>query len=307
MSQAGVTTGIDIARLAQPRDFVTLMKPRVMSLVVFTAFAGLLAAPGAVDPVLGAASILFIALGAGASGALNMGLEAETDRLMARTRLRPTATGRISRNDALTFGGAVSLCSVLGLWMSAGALAAALLAFTIFFYAVVYTLWLKPHTAQNIVIGGASGALPPVVAWAAAGGGVPLEAWTLFLLIFLWTPPHFWALALYRSDDYARAGIPMMPNVAGPKSTRGQIWWYALATVAAGFLPAAVGAGGMLYAIAATAFGLLFLIAAFRVWRTGAEKQARDLFAISILYLFALFGALIAEHGIGLYRPLAGL
>jgi len=191
--------------------------------------------------------------------------------------------------------------------MSAGALAAGLLAFTIFFYAVVYTLWLKPRTAQNIVIGGASGALPPVVAWAAAGGGVPLEAWTLFLLIFLWTPPHFWALALYRSDDYARAGIPMMPNVAGPKSTRGQIWWYALATFAAGFLPAAVGVGGALYVAAASAFGILFLVAAFRVWRTGVEKQARDLFAISILYLFALFGALIAEHGIGLYRPLAGL
>jgi protoheme IX farnesyltransferase len=224
---------------------------------------------------------------------------------MARTRGRPTATGRISRDDALVFGGLVAAFSVLGLWMSAGALAAGLLAFTIFFYAVVYTLWLKPYTAQNIVIGGASGALPPVVAWAAASGAAPLGAWTLFLLIFLWTPPHFWALALYRSADYARARIPMMPNVAGPESTRRQIWWYALAAVASSLLPVAAGVGGAVFASVAALAGALFLVAAFRVWRTGTEKQARDLFAVSILYLFVLFGALIAEHGFGLFLPLS--
>ncbi len=302
------TTGTAPARmLASPADYVALMKPRVMSLVVFTALAGLLAAPGSVDPLLGAASILFIALGAGASGALNMGLEIETDRLMARTRARPTAMGRIGRGDALAFGGFVSGFSVLGLWMASGPLAAFLLAFTIFFYAVVYTMWLKPRTAQNIVIGGAAGALPPVVAWAAAGGGAPLAAWTMFLLIFLWTPPHFWALALYKSDDYARARIPMLPNVRGAEETRRQIWLYTLIAAPAGLLPAAAGVGGALYAVAAVTGGALFLIAAWRVRREGTEKRARDLFAVSILYLFALFGALIAEHGLGLMLPLGAL
>jgi protoheme IX farnesyltransferase len=273
---------------------------------VFTALAGLLAAPGGTEPMLAAASILCIALGAGASGALNMALEARTDAMMARTQTRPTAMGRISRGDALGFGAIVAAFSVLGLWLAANALAAALLAVAIVFYAVVYTLWLKPHTDQNIVIGGAAGALPPVVAWAAATGSAPLAAWSLFLLIFLWTPPHFWALALIKSGDYARAGIPMLPNTAGPGETRRQIWLYALATFAAGFVPAAAGVGGWLYAACAGAAGALLLLSAARVRRTGSEKSARELFGVSILYLFALFGALIAEHGLGLYAPILG-
>lgn len=289
------------------RDFVTLMKPRVMSLVVFTALAGLLAAPGGTDPVLGFASLLCIALGAGASGALNMGLEAERDARMSRTKDRPTAAGRISPEDAIAFGGAVSLFSVMALALAGTYLAAALLAFTIFFYAIVYTLWLKPHTDQNIVIGGAAGALPPVVGWAAAAGSVPLDALILFAIIFVWTPPHFWALALLSKDDYAAGGFPMMPNVRGDDATRGQIWLYSAITAVAGFAPLATGLGGWLYLAAALAGTALFLATAWRMRSRNAERKASmALFASSILYLFLLFGALIAEHGLGLHAPLTG-
>ena len=294
------------AGVASWRDFVTLMKPRVMSLVVFTAAAGILVAPGSIHPVLAVASILCIALGAGASGALNMGLEAVQDSRMSRTRGRPTATGRIAAADALAFGGAIAMFSVLGLALAANYVAAGLLAFTIFFYAVVYTLWLKPHTDQNIVIGGASGALPPVVAWAAATGAAPLEAWILFAIIFIWTPPHFWALALLAKDDYAAAGYPMMPNVRGDDATRRQIWIYALLTAAVGFAPLAVALGGWVYLAAASVATVLFVVPAWRLRREGSAKNAKSLFAASILYLFLLFGALIAEHGFGLYAPLFG-
>lgn len=289
------------------RDFITLMKPRVMSLVVFTALAGLLAAPGGMDPVLGLASLICIALGAGASGALNMGLEASRDARMSRTKDRPTAAGRISPEDAIAFGGAVSLFSVMALALAGTYLAAALLAFTIFFYAVVYTLWLKPHTDQNIVIGGAAGALPPVVAWAAATGSVPLDALILFAIIFVWTPPHFWALALLSKDDYAAGGFPMMPNVRGDDATRGQIWIYSLVTAAVGFAPLATGLGGWLYLAAAAVGAALFLATAWRMRVSEAGRKASmALFASSILYLFLLFGALIAEHGLGLHAPLSG-
>jgi len=296
-----ISAAAPAAGIASWRDFVTLMKPRVMSLVVFTALAGLLAAPGGLHPVLGAAAILCIALGAGAAGALNMGLEAARDAAMSRTRSRPTAAGRISPEDAIVFGGAVSVFSVVGLALATTYAAAAWLAVTIFLYAVVYTLWLKPRTDQNIVIGGASGALPPVVAWAAATGAAPLEAWVLFAIIFLWTPPHFWALALLSKDDYARAGLPMMPNVRGDAATRRQIWLYSLATAVSGFVPVAIGLGGWLYLASAALATTLFLAAAWRARVDGPARQARTLFAASILYLFILFGAVIAEHGLGLY------
>jgi len=300
------TQAIPSGSIATWRDFITLMKPRVMSLVVFTALAGLLAAPGQANPVLAAISILCIALGAGASGALNMGLEAARDARMSRTKTRPTARGLVSKDDALAFGGAMSLFSVLTLALAANYAAAALLAFTIFFYAVVYTIWLKPHTDQNIVIGGAAGALPPVVGWAAVTGTAPVEAWSLFLIIFLWTPPHFWALALLAKDDYAAGGFPMLPNVRGDKTTRFQIRLYAVLTAISGFIPVALGLGGWLYMAATAPATALFLWASWRVRGADSPKAARGLFGVSILYLFLVFAAVIAEQGLGLYIPVLG-
>ncbi|TJW42713.1 MAG: protoheme IX farnesyltransferase, partial [Mesorhizobium sp.] len=222
-------------------DFFALLKPRVMSLVVFTAFVGLVAAPVTINPLLAVIAVLAIAIGAGASGALNMWYDADIDAVMTRTASRPVPAGRILPGEALSFGLVLSVLSVMTLGVLVNWLSAALLAFTIFFYAVVYTMRLKRLTPQNIVIGGAAGAIPPVIGWAAVTGSVSLESLVLFLIIFLWTPPHFWALALFKSDDYARAGIPMMPNVAGQASTRRQIFSYALILAPVGVLPWALG------------------------------------------------------------------
>ncbi|MGF1464238.1 MAG: heme o synthase [Maricaulaceae bacterium] len=308
---------------AQARDFIALLKPRVMSLVVFTAFVGLIAAPGDVHPLEAVIAVVCIAVGAGAAGALNMAYDADIDAIMTRTRLRPVARGAVPATEAYTFGLVLSALSVLGLALVSYE-AAAWLAVTIAFYAVIYTVWLKRATPQNIVIGGAAGAFPPVIGWAVAADGFAAEPWLLFLIIFLWTPPHFWALALYKAGDYDRAGVPMMPVVKGPAAPRRQCGLYALALAPAGFAPALIGLGGVLYAGVSGLAGLMFLGLAWRVVRSRAgeradaaseadlyavasgDKAARDLFAFSILYLFALFAALLVEHALGLYAPVFG-
>ncbi|NWG45104.1 MAG: protoheme IX farnesyltransferase [Alphaproteobacteria bacterium] len=299
---------------AAPGDYVALLKPRVMSLSVFTSLIGLLIAPGAINPVLAAVSILAIAVGAGAAGALNMWYDADIDAVMSRTRGRPIPRGLVAREEALAFGLFLSVFAVLTLWLAAGPLAAGLLAFTIFFYVVVYTMGLKRSTPQNIVIGGAAGALPPVIGWAAATGSLALEPLVLFAIIFLWTPPHFWALALVKEGDYARAGIPMMPNVAGAPSTRRQIVAYAVLLLVAALSPLALGFAGALYGLVALLGGGAFLALALALARAGARADrsgesadrmaealvARRLFGFSILHLFALFLALGVEALAGL-------
>lgn len=281
-------------------DFVGLMKVRVMSLVVFTAFVGMLLAPGALHPVLAAVALVAIAVGAGASGVLNMWYDADIDAKMRRTSGRPIPAGRVDRDVALGFGIILSGGSVLVLGVAVNWLAAALLAATIAFYAVVYSMWLKRRTAQNIVIGGAAGALPPVIGWAAVTGGIALEPLVLFLVIFMWTPPHFWALALLKEEDYRRAGVPMMPVVAGAASTRRQILVYAALLFPVGLLPWALGDAGAIYAVAAAVLGGLFVWRAARLVRIGDGEGARPaagkLFGFSILHLFGLFGALIVDH-----------
>lgn len=288
--------------LAGPRDYFDLLKPRVMSLVIFTAFVGLVIAPGTLHPALAAISILAIAVGAGASGALNMWWDADIDKVMSRTASRPIPSGRVRRAEAGAFGACLSALSVLLLLLASNYLAAGLLAFTIFFYAVVYSMYLKRATPQNIVIGGAAGAFPPVIGWAAATGTAPLEAWILFAIIFLWTPPHFWALALYKEGDYARAGIPMMPVVKGDRSTRNQIFAYSIVLAMIGLAPVALSMAGILYAMVASAFGLGFVYFAYHVLRGSPDDHgpAKKLFGFSILYLFAVFLALLAETAFGL-------
>jgi heme o synthase len=292
------------AYLAGPREYFSLLKPRVMSLVVLTALAGMLSAPGRLNPVVGFAALTAIAIGAGAAGALNMWWDADIDALMARTRTRPVPNGLVEPREALFFGLTLALIAVLTLAVAANLLAAALLAFTIFFYVVVYTMWLKRSTPQNIVIGGAAGALPPVVGYAVATGSVTLDSLVLFAIIFMWTPPHFWALALVKSGDYARAGVPMMPNVKGPNRTRLEILAYTLILVPLGVLPWRMGVGGELYAAIAIVAGAGMAWMAVRVFRIRegalANKAAMQLFGFSILYLFLLFSALIVEHGFGL-------
>jgi protoheme IX farnesyltransferase len=290
---------------AGPGDFFALLKPRVMSLVVFTAFTGLLTAPGHLNPVVAFVSLLAIAVGAGAAGALNMWYDADIDALMTRTRTRPIPSAKIAPEEALGFGLTLAGFSVLTLGLSAGWVAASLLAFTIFFYVVVYTMWLKRWTPQNIVIGGAAGALPPVVAHAAATGGVDLQSLTLFALIFMWTPPHFWALALVKAQDYAAAGVPMMPNVKGPDHTRLEILLYTLGLAPLGVVPYLLGDATRVYGLVAAAGGAAMIWAAVRVFRirTGdaANKTAMRLFALSIFYLFALFGVLVAERIVAIW------
>jgi len=290
------------AHEAGPRDYWALLKPRVMSLVVFTALVGLAAAPVGVHPVVAFASILCIAVGAGASGALNMWWDADIDAVMARTRTRPVPSGRVTPEEALGFGLGLSVMSVAMLAVFANFLAAGLLAFTIFFYAVIYTMWLKRSTPQNIVIGGAAGAFPPMIGWAAATGGVSVESILMFLVIFLWTPPHFWALALFRNDDYRAAGVPMLPVAAGDRATRAQIWLYSIALALVALAPAFTQIGGPVYLAVALWFNAAFLAAARRVARRDEAASAADrhraekkMFGVSIVYLFALFGALGAE------------
>ncbi|BCJ91649.1 protoheme IX farnesyltransferase [Terrihabitans soli] len=297
--QLPLATGFEEPSRAEVRDFVTLLKPRVMSLVVFTALVGIVLAPGDLHPALAAISLFCIAIGAGASGALNMWWDADIDAVMTRTRGRPVPAGRMQPGEALAFGLFLSGFSVGTLYLAANWQAAALLAFTIFFYVVIYSMWLKRSTAQNIVIGGAAGAFPPMVGWAVVTGSVSIESITLFLIIFFWTPPHFWALALVKSDDYAKAGVPMLPVVAGPDETRRQILIYSLILVPLGLAPFFLGFGGLVYGAAALLMGAMFLILAVRVFRVregkDAPKAAKELFAFSILYLFVLFAALLGE------------
>jgi protoheme IX farnesyltransferase len=284
-------------------DFVALLKPRVMSLVVFTAIVALAVAPVNLHPIIAVTAILSIAIGAGAAGALNMWFDADIDRVMARTRNRPIPAGTVGRAEALAFGLILSVFSVVVLGLATNWVAAGLLGFTIFFYVAVYTMWLKRATPQNIVIGGAAGAFPPVVAWAAATGTVTLEPIILFLIIFFWTPPHFWALALVRSGDYARAGVPMLPVVAGVDETRRQIFLYSLILVPLGVAPVLAGFGGWLYLSASVGLGVVFLGLAFKLWRgKGAAigPVAKRLFGFSILYLFVLYAALLVENVVGL-------
>ena len=281
-------------------DFIELMKPRVMSLVVFTALTGMVAAPGSIHPVLGLIALLAIAIGAGASGALNMWYDADIDARMARTAARPIPRGRLTRDEALSFGAVLSVFSVLTLGVLVNWTAGALLALTIAYYLFVYTMWLKRRTSQNIVIGGAAGSFPPMIGWAAVTGSVGFESVLMFLIIFMWTPPHFWALALYRCRDYERAGVPMLPVVAGAEETRRQIWLYSVALVPLAVLPSIIGLGGIAYAIAAVGLGAVFLYLARRVRKVtegrAADTAARRLFAFSILYLFLLFAVLLSEH-----------
>ncbi|MGU3574688.1 heme o synthase [Brucellaceae bacterium C25G] len=293
---------------AMASDYITLLKPRVMSLVVFTGFVGLMAAPGHMNPVLAAISILCIAVGAGASGALNMWYDADIDRIMQRTRNRPIPAGVISPEQVLAFGLTLSVFSVLTLGLFVNWLSAALLAFTIFFYVVVYSMWLKRSTPQNIVIGGASGAFPPMIGWAAATGSVSLDSIVLFLIIFLWTPPHFWALSLFMSNDYEAARIPMMPNVKGEASTKRQIVGYSLIMAPVGVMPWVLGFGGMAYGIISAVMGLLFVYYAVKLLRAPSHEtmiaSARKLFRFSLLYLAGLFATLLVE--VLIYNALVG-
>ena len=284
-------------------DYLALLKPRVMSLVVFTALVGMALAPGGINPVIGAAALFAIAIGAGAAGALNMWYDADIDRLMRRTAPRPVPSGRLHAGEALAMGLVLAVGSVTFLGLATNTLAAALLAFTIFFYVVIYTMWLKRRTPQNIVIGGAAGALPPVVAWAAVTGSVSIESLVLFLIIFLWTPPHFWALSLYKSEDYARAGVPMMPVVKGAARTKLEILVYAIVlTAVAAIVPPAIGMATLAYGIIAALLGVVFVWLAWQVYRMPAGdtemRPARRLFAYSMLYLFLLFAILLVEGGV---------
>jgi protoheme IX farnesyltransferase len=304
---------------AAPRDYFSLLKPRVMSLVVFTAATGLVCADTPMQPVMAAIAVLCIAVGAGAAGALNMAYDSDIDALMRRTRARAVASGVIAPSEAAAFGVVLGLFAVMLMGLGVNLVAAGLLAFTILFYAIVYTMWLKRSTPQNIVIGGAAGALPPVVGWAAASGTVPLNAWLLFAIIFLWTPPHFWALSLYTTGDYAKAGVPMMPVVRGARSTRRQIFAYSLLLIPCGIAPLFTGLGHLIYGCVSVGGGALFLLLATRVLLSRAGEQpeapagagedglytvrpgakaARDLFAFSILYLLGLFAALLVEHAL---------
>ncbi len=317
-----LTLAVENIRPSTAGDFIALMKPRVMSLVVFTALAGWLAAPGEANPVLAFACIFAIAAGAGAAGALNMWYDADIDAKMRRTRMRPVPSGRVAGPEALSLGVVISVLSVVTMALAGGALAAALLGFTIFFYAVPYTMWLKRRTPQNIVIGGLAGALPPAVAWAAKTGGLGLDPLLLVLIIFMWTPPHFWALALYQKGDYAAAGVPMLPVTHGARATRTQILVYSLLLAPLGLAPAVTGLGGWIYTVVAGVGGAGFVLLAVRIARSKAgegasaageiyngaadDRAARNLFVFSILYLFLIFAALIAEHGLGLYARVGG-
>ncbi len=283
-------------------DYVELLKPRVMRLVIFTALVGLLAAPVGTHPVIALASILCVAVGAGASGALNMWSDWDIDAVMDRTSRRPIPSGRVERGEALAIGVTLAVFSVVMLALFSNMVAAGLLAFTIFFYAVIYSLWLKRATPQNIVIGGAAGAFPPMIGWAIATGGVSVESVLMFALIFLWTPPHFWALALFRNSDYIRAGVPMLPVTAGTRVTRNQILIYTLLLVPVAVAPAFSGIGGPVYLAGALVLNAMFLAGGLRVWRRNDGDAAADgyrvekrFFGFSILYLFLHFVLILAE------------
>ncbi|WP_420349621.1 heme o synthase [Pelagibius sp.] len=284
-------------------DYFALLKPRVMTLVVFSGFAGLYAAPGAIHPFLAAVAVLCIAVGAGAAGAINMWYERDIDAVMDRTRGRPLPRGRIAPQEALAFGVILSLLSVMLMGLALNWAAAALLALANAFYVFIYTIWLKRRTPQNIVIGGAAGAFPPMIGWAAVTGGVDLQSIALFALIFMWTPPHFWALALYRQIDYAKARVPMLPVVAGKAATKRQILLYSLLLAPLGLAPALLGTAGIIYGLVAAAMGGFFVLLALRVLRDESDRAAKQLFGFSILYLFVLFSLIIVDRAPGMLAP----
>src|SRR5579863_5254029 len=292
--------------LAYPRvttvgDFFALLKPRVMSLVIFTGLAGIVAAPGHLHVLTGFTALLCIAVAAGASGCLNMAYDSDIDRLMARTATRPIPMGYVAREEALAFGWTLSVAAVATMGLFVNFLAAGLLAFTIFFYVGVYTLWLKRRTPQNIVIGGLAGALPPAIGWASVTGSLSLAPIVLVAIIFMWTPPHFWALSLWRCEDYARAGVPMLPVVKGKRATRRQIFLYALVLAVAGVVPAFIGTGGLLYLAVSAAGGLAMAVQSALVLferDEAGEPAAHRLFAVSLVYMFSLFASLIVEHAL---------
>ncbi len=296
------------ARLAMPvapscaevLDYFALLKPRVMSLVVFTGLAGVLVAPGHLHPLLALVAVSCIAVGAGAAGAINMWCDRDIDAIMTRTRNRPLPAGRMMPGDALGFGVVLAVAAVALMGLAVNLPAALLLAMAIAFYVFVYTVWLKRRTPHNIVIGGAAGAFPPMIGWAAVSGGVGVEGIALFALIFFWTPPHFWALSLYRADDYGRAGIPMLPVVAGPRETKRQILIYTALLLPLATAPYWLGIAGVIYLATSAVLGLLFLAAAIAVWIEDGERAAKRMFGFSIFYLFALFAALIVDRAPGL-------
>ena len=288
-------------------DFWQLLKPRVMSLVIFTGFAGMFLAPFGLHPLLFCISLFAIAAGAGASGAINQWYDRDIDAVMARTRHRPVPSGAVEPAEALSFGLVVSALSVLLLGLASNWLAAGLLAFTIFFYAVIYTVWLKRSTPQNIVIGGAAGALPPVVGWAAVTGSLSIEPLLLFAIIFMWTPPHFWALALFRNEDYTRAGVPMMPVVAGELETRRQILIYAVLLAPLAVVPSMIGMASMGYGILSAALGINFVRLSWALYRKPSDDAAKRLFGFSILYLFLLFLGLVIDRLVVKSGLIAGL
>ena len=290
---AGVTGGAAVG------DYLALMKPRVMSLVVFTGFVGLYLAPGHLNPVSAGIAVLAIAVGAGAAGAINMWYDRDIDALMRRTKARPLPAGRMAPGEALGFGSVLAVASVLVMGLGVNWAAAALLALTIAFYVFVYTAWLKRRTPQNIVIGGAAGAFPPLVGWAAVTGDIGLPALALFGLIFFWTPPHFWALALYRAGDYAKAGVPMLPVVAGARETKKQMLAYTLLLWPLALAPALMGIAGMVYGALALLLSALFTLMAIRVWRDASDRSAKQMFGFSILYLFLLFAFLVIDRAPG--------
>ncbi|MEQ9489324.1 MAG: heme o synthase [Alphaproteobacteria bacterium] len=290
-----VTVGKARADSGQARDYVALLKPRVMSLVVFSGFAGLLVAPGTLHPFLIAVAVLCIAVGSGAAGAINMWYDRDIDAIMSRTRGRPIPMGKVPASEALSFGIILSLFSVALMALAINWVAAALLAGAILFYVFVYTMGLKRRTPQNIVIGGAAGAFPPMIGWAAVTGDVSVESFVLFALIFLWTPPHFWALALYRRGDYQKASVPMLPVVSGARATKKQMIAYTAILMPVALAPWWLGMTGISYAVLAFVLGAIFMAASIAVWFDETDKSAKRMFGYSIFYLFALFGALIAD------------
>jgi len=300
MAEATVVSAFTETPSADPsvRDFLALLKPRVMSLVVFSGAAGLFVAPGSLHPVLAVVAILCIAIGAGASGAINMWYDADIDATMLRTAKRPIPAGLIDKTTALGFGCILAVGSIALMGLAVNWAASALLALTIGFYIFVYTMWLKRSTAQNIVIGGAAGAFPPMIGWAAVTGDITVGSFVLFLIIFFWTPPHFWALALYRANDYAAAGVPMLPVVAGRTETRKQILIYSLILAPIGITPWAIGLSSIAYGGFAAVLGVFFVGMAYRLFQSDDDRDAKRLFGFSILYLFLLLAGLIADHAI---------
>ena len=309
MSDTSLIGGRDLAQVpegARVQDFLQLLKPRVMSLVVFTGIAGMVAAPGHLHPLIALVAVLCIAVGAGASGAINMWFDRDIDAIMTRTCRRPIPAGRVDPAEAAGFGVVLAIGSVGLMGLAVNFLAAGLLAGTILFYVLVYTMWLKRRTPQNIVIGGAAGAFPPMIGWAAVTGQVSLASIALFLLIFMWTPPHFWALALYRTGDYAKAGVPMLPVVAGARATKLHMLAYTVILFPVALAPWALGVAGNLYGVAAVVLGLLFILAAVAVLLDRGYRAAKRMFGFSILYLFLLFALVIIDRAPGLFGGLPG-